>query len=191
MNNFKNLIFVVIIFISSMSYAFSKDFIGVISAGIGEITNQESEKLFTGSKIYFGDTIIVKEKSSAQILLLDETAITVGEKSELTIDDFVYDPLSLDGKIVSNIKSGTVRIMTGKISNKNPENLIVKVPAGVIGSRGTEFVVVTDTDEKSTVVLLGPGPENTLGMTPGSLNLSDGLNNIDITQPGFQSAVFK
>jgi hypothetical protein len=103
----------------------------------------------------------------------------------------VYDPSSQSGKIISNIKSGTVRIMTGKISKQNPENLIVKVPAGVVGSRGTEFVVVTDSDEKSTVVLLGPGPDNTLGMTPGSINLSDGLNNIDITQPGFQSVVFK
>ena len=191
MNKFKNLIFIIIILILSMSYAFSKDFIGVISAGIGDITNQDSEKLSTGSKIYYGDTIIVREKSSAQILLLDETAITVGEKSELTIDDFVYDPSSLDGKIVSNIKSGTVRIMTGKISKQNPDNLVVKVPAGVIGTRGTEFVVVTESEEKSTVVLLGPGPDNTLGMTPGSLNLSDGLNNIDITQPGFQSVVFK
>ena len=175
MNKFKNLIFVTFILISSISYAFSKDFIGVISAGIGDIANQDSEKLSTGSKIYFGDTIIVKEKSSAQILLLDETAITVGEKSELTIDDFVYDPSS----------------QAGKISKQNPENLIVKVPAGVVGSRGTEFVVVTESDEKSTVILLGPGPDNTLGMTPGSLNLSDGLNNIDITQPGFQSVVFK
>ena len=191
MNKFKNLIFIIIILILSMSYAFSKDFIGVISAGIGDITNQDSEKLSTGSKIYYGDTIIVREKSSAQILLLDETAITVGEKSELTIDDFVYDPSSLDGKIVSNIKSGTVRIMTGKISKQNPDNLVVKVPAGVIGTRGTEFVVVTESEEKSTVVLLGPGPDNTLGMTPGSLNLSDGLNNIDITQPGFQSIVYK
>ena len=191
MNKLKNLIFVIIFFILSETYVFSKEFIGVISAGIGDIINQDSEKLSTGSKIYFGDTIIIKEKSSAQILLLDETAITVGEKSELTIDDFVYDPESQVGKIVSNIKTGTVRIMTGKISNQNPDNLIVKVPAGVVGSRGTEFVVVTDSDEKSAVILLGPGPDNTLGMTPGSINLSDGTNNIDITQPGFQSIVYK
>jgi hypothetical protein len=95
----------------SLSIGFANDVIGVISAGIGDITNQKNEKLETGSKIYFGDTIIVKAQSTAQILLLDETALTIGEKSELTIDDFVYDPKSKVGKIVSNIKIGTVRIL--------------------------------------------------------------------------------
>ena len=191
MNNFKNLISVLIIFMFTQSYGFSKEFIGVISAGIGDITNQKDEKLSTGSKIFYGDTIIVKEKSNAQILLLDETALTVGEKSELTIDDFVYDPQSKVGKIVSNIKVGTVRIITGEISNQNPDNLEVNIPTGSIGARGTEFVVVTESDKKSTVVLLGPGKKNTLGMTPGTLNITDGFNTVNISTPGFQSVVFK
>ena len=191
MNNFKIFICVILVLALSKSYAFSKDFIGVISAGIGEITNQDNEKLSTGSKIYFGDTIIVREKSSAQILLLDETALTVGEKSELTIDDFVYDPNTKVGKIVSNIKVGTVRIITGEISKQNPDNLEVKVPTGSVGARGTEFAVVTESDEKSTVVLLGPGKKNSLGMIPGILTVSDGFNIVNITTPGFQSVVFK
>ena len=191
MNNFKTFIFVLVILTLSKSYAFSKDFIGVISAGIGEIINQDSEKLTTGSKIYYGDTIIVKEQSNAQILLLDETALTVGEKSELTIDDFVYDPKSKVGKIVSNIKVGTVRIITGEISKQNPDNLEVNVPSGSIGARGTEFAVVTESDEKSTIVLLGPGKKNSLGMIPGILNVSDGFNSVNITTPGFQSVIFK
>ena len=49
---------------------------GVIAAGIGNISNQNNEKLITGSKIHFGDTIFVKAQSNAQILLLDETALT-------------------------------------------------------------------------------------------------------------------
>ena len=191
MSNFKNLILVLIIFIFTQSYGFSKEFIGVISAGIGDITNQKDEKLSTGSKIFYGDTIIVKEKSNAQILLLDETALTVGEKSELTIDDFVYDPETKDGKIVSSIKLGTVRIITGEISKQNPDNLNVKVPTGSIGARGTEFAVVTEFNNKSTIILLGPGKNNTLGMIPGVLKVSDGFNSVDLTKPGFQSVVFE
>ena len=191
MNNFKNLISVLIIFMFTQSYGFSKEFIGVISAGIGDITNQKDEKLSTGSKIFYGDTIIVKEKSNAQILLLDETALTVGEKSELTIDDFVYDPETKVGKIVSSIKLGTVRIITGEISKQNTDNLNVKVPTGSIGARGTEFAVVTESNNKSTIILLGPGKNNTLGMIPGVLKVSDGFNSVDLTKPGFQSVVFE
>jgi len=191
MNKFKTLIFSSIIFIFSISTGYTNDFIGVIAAGIGDITNQKNEKLETGSKIYFGDTIIVKARSNAQILLLDETALTVGEESELTIDDFIYDPKSKVGKIVSNIKIGTVRIITGEISNQNPDNLEVNIPTGSVGARGTEFVVVTESDKKSTVVLLGPGKKNSLGMVPGILNISDGVNTVNVTTPGFQSVVFK
>ena len=191
MNKFKTLIISLIISLSSITFGFASEVIGVIAAGIGNISNQNNEKLITGSKIYFGDTIMVKEKSNAQILLLDETALMVGEKSELTIDDFVYDPQSKTGKIISNIKIGTVRIITGEISKQNPDNLEVNIPTGSIGARGTEFVVVTESDEKSTVVLLGPGKKNSLGMIPGTLNISDGFNTVNITTPGFQSVVFK
>ena len=191
MNKLRIIILSLIINSFVITVGFTNEFIGVIAVGIGEILNQKNEKLSTGSKIYFGDTIIVKEQSNAQILLLDETALTVGEKSELTIDDFVYDPQSKVGKIVSNIKVGTVRIVTGEISNQNPENLKVNIPTGSVGARGTEFVVVTESDEKSTIVLLGPGKKNSLGMVPGILNVSDGTNMVNITTPGFQSVVFK
>ncbi|MDA9957378.1 FecR family protein [Candidatus Pelagibacter sp.] len=191
MSKIRTIIFTLSILIFSMSQGIANEMIGVISAGIGDIYNQKNEKLSTGSKIYFGDTILVKAQSNAQILLLDETALTVGEKSELTIDEFIYDPESKIGKIVSNIKIGTVRIITGEISKKNPDNLEVNIPTGSIGARGTEFVVVTESDEKSTVVLLGPGKKNTLGMIPGILNVSDGLNTVNISTPGFQSVVFK
>ena len=191
MNKIKIILISLLLSLFSFSIGIANEFIGVVAVGVGNISNQKNEKLITGSKIYFGDTIIVREKSSAQILLLDETALTVGEKSELTMDDFVYDPNTKVGKIVSNIKVGTVRIITGEISKQNPDNLEVKVPTGSVGARGTEFSVVTESDEKSTVVLLGPGKKNSLGMTPGILTVSDGFNSVNITTPGFQSVVFK
>ncbi len=191
MNKIKTIVVSLIFLLFSLSNVVANEMIGIVAVGIGDISNQNNEKLTTGSKIYFGDTILVKAQSNAQILLLDETALTVGEKSELTIDEFIYDPQSKVGKIVSNIKIGTVRIITGEISKKNPDNLEVNVPTGSVGARGTEFVVVTESDEKSTVVLLGPGKKNTLGMVPGILNVSDGSNTINISTPGFQSVVFK
>ena len=191
MNKIKILLTALMLTLFSFSLVIANEFIGVVAVGVGNISNQKNEKLITGSKIYFGDTIIVSEKSNAQILLLDETALTIGEKSELTIDDFVYDPQTKVGKIVSNIKVGTVRVITGEISKQNPENLEVNIPTGSVGARGTEFIVVTESDKKSTVVLLGPGKRNTLGMIPGILNVSDGSNTVNISTPGFQSVVFE
>ena len=191
MNKIKILLTSLLLSLFSFSLVIANEFIGVVAVGVGNISNQKNEKLITGSKIYFGDTIIVSEQSNAQILLLDETALTIGEKSELTIDDFVYDPQTKVGKIVSIIKVGTVRVITGEISKQNPDNLEVNIPTGSVGARGTEFIVVTESDKKSTVVLLGPGKRNTLGMIPGILNVSDGSNTVNISTPGFQSVVFE
>ena len=191
MNKIKIILISLLLSLLSFSIGIANEFIGVVAVGVGNISNQKNEKLITGSKIYFGDTIIVSEQSNAQILLLDETALTIGEKSELTIDDFVYVPQTKVGKIVSNIKVGTVRVITGEISKQNPDNLEVNIPTGSVGARGTEFIVVTESDKKSTEVLLGPGKRNTLGMIPGILNVSDGSNTVNISTPGFQSVVFE
>ena len=184
----KILIFVTLTF-TSVANASNNSFVGVIGAAIGDIKNQKNESLSNGSKIFFGDTIISKSKSNAQILFLDQTVLTLGEETELTIDEFVYDPNSQDGSFVSTVKTGTVKFITGQISKKNPDNLEVKVPAGTLGARGTEFVVLSESNNESTVVLLGPGPNNTLGMIPGNLILSDGVNSVDITNPGFEAMV--
>ena len=64
MNKFKTYIFVIIFLI--FSYAYSKEIIHIVSASIDYITNQESEKLLTESKINFDDTVIVKNKSNKQ-----------------------------------------------------------------------------------------------------------------------------
>ena len=184
----KILIFVILTF-TSVANASNNSFVGVIGAAIGDIKNQKNESLSNGSKIFFGDTIISKSKSNAQILFLDQTVLTLGEETELTIDEFVYDPNSQDGSFVSTVKTGTVKFITGQISKKNPDNLEVKVPAGTLGARGTEFVVLSESNNESTVVLLGPGPNNSLGMIPGNLILSDGVSSVNITNPGFEAMV--
>jgi len=185
----KTILLIIFLINSSVAHASTSEFIGVIGAAIGDIKNQNNEKLTNGSKIFYGDTIISETQSNAQILFLDQTVLTLGEDTELTIDEFIYDPESQDGSFVSDVKSGTVKFITGQISKKNPDNLEVKIPSGTLGARGTEFIVLTESNNKSTVVLLGPGPENTLGMIPGNLILSDGLSSIDITQPGYEAMV--
>ncbi len=185
----KIIIILILILLPNFANANTSNFIGVVGAAIGEIKNQNNENLVDGSKIFFGDTIISKEKSNAQILFLDQTVLTLGEDTELTIDEFIYDPKSHEGSFISNVKSGTVKFITGQISKQNPDNLEVKVPSGVLGARGTEFIVLSENENKSTVVLLGPGPENTLGMIPGNLILSDGINSINITNPGYEAMV--
>ena len=189
MSYLSKVLIIIFLTFASVANASNNSFVGVIGAAIGDIKNQKNESLSNGSKIFFGDTIISQSKSNAQILFLDQTVLTLGEETELTIDEFVYDPNSQDGSFVSTVKTGTVKFITGQISKKNPDNLEVKVPAGTLGARGTEFVVLSESNNESTVVLLGPGPNNSLGMIPGNLILSDGISSVNITNPGFEAMV--
>ena len=189
MNFLSKTLIVVFLLFAGVANASNNNFVGIIGAAVGDIKNQKNEKLANGSKIFFGDTIISSSQSNAQILFLDQTVLTLGEETEISIDEFIYDPNSNDGSFVSTVKSGTVKFITGQISKKNPDNLEVKVPAGTLGARGTEFVVLSEAKNESTVVLLGPGPNNTLGMIPGNLILSDGVNSVNITNPGYEAMV--
>ena len=119
----KKLFFTIFIFLCLNAKSICNEFIGVIGVAVGDIKNQNNEKLLNGSKIFYGDTIFVKPNSNTQILFLDETVMTLGESTELTIDDFVYDPKTNNGNFVTNIKSGIVKTISGKISENNPDNL--------------------------------------------------------------------
>ena len=184
MNNLKKIIFALFVFSSTIAYAAEKPVVGVISAAVGEIYNQNNKKLKSGDKIYFGDSVIVKDKSNSQILLLDETVMSVGSNSEIKIDEFIYDPKTKDGKILSQIKSGSMKVLTGGVSEKNPANLEIKVPAGTIGTRGTEFQATVDaTNSQSKILLIGPGPDNSLGLRPGAVEVENNLGKVLLDKP--------
>ena len=156
--------------------------IGSIGLAVGIVKNQNGNVLKPGDPIYFGDKITVENKSKSQILLLDETVLTLGQKSTITIDDFVYDPSTNNGKILTNVIAGSMKVLSGKISQGDPEDLIVKTPAGTIGTRGTEFQTIVDEDE-SKVLLIGPGEDNTLGLRAGSVEVFNDLGSVTLDNP--------
>ena len=179
-----NILFrLITILLLSTNFSYSSE-IGIIGFVIGDAFNQNGKKLNVGDPIYFGDTISTNEGGKSQILFIDQTVMTVGSNTELTIDEFVYDAENTDGKLLSTIKSGSVKILTGKISEKNPENLVVETPAGTIGTRGTEFKAAVDPEtSKSKILLIGPGPKNSLGLRPGAVEVSNAAGTVLLDKP--------
>ncbi|MDA8841255.1 FecR domain-containing protein [Candidatus Pelagibacter bacterium] len=175
-------VFILILFNFNL-FANAEQIIGSIGLTVGTVKNQKNEILKAGDPVYFGDEIIVEEQSKSQVLLLDETVLTLGQKSSITIDEFVYDPNTENGKISTSIAAGSVKVLSGKISQGNPEDLVVKTPAGSIGTRGTEFQTVVDDDGDSKVLLIGPGENNTLGLRPGAVEVFNDLGSVTLDSP--------
>ena len=162
----------VLFFLSSNSFAeekltIEKQLVGIVGATSGTVKT-ETRELKPGDKVYLNETIYAGAGSGTQILLLDQSTFTVGEDSEVVMDTFIFDPATNDGKIVASVKQGSLKVISGLISQKDPDSLTVEVPEGTLGSRGTEFQTIVNKGKTDTL-LIGPGKNNTLGMRPGAV----------------------
>ncbi|MEP9387757.1 FecR family protein [Mesorhizobium sp. KR9-304] len=88
-----------------------------------------------GSNVVFNEEITTDEAGLVQILLLDGTTFTVGPNSQLTIDEFVYDPNTGDAKVVASLTRGVFRFV-GARTSQTDGGATVKTPVGTIGIRG-------------------------------------------------------
>ncbi len=166
-----------------------KQLIGIVGAASGEIKTP-TRVLKTGDKIYLNETIFAGPDSGTQILLLDQSTFTIGSDSEVVMDTFIYDPSTNDGKIVASVKQGSLKVISGLISKKNPDSLTVEVPEGTLGSRGTEFQTIV-TKQQTSTLLIGPGKNNTLGLRPGAVLVGNKLGNTLLSNPYSMSTMKK
>ena len=158
-----------------------KQLVGIVGA-ISGTAKAGTRELKAGDKIYLNETIYAGIDSGTQILLLDQSTFTIGSDSEVVMDTFIYDPATNDGKIVANVKKGSLKIISGLISKKNPDSLTVNVPEGTLGSRGTEFQTIVS-NQKTDTLLIGPGKNNTLGLRPGAVLVGNNLGQTLLSNP--------
>jgi len=166
-----------------------KQLVGIVGAISGTIKTDIRE-LKIGDKIYLNETIYAAADSGTQILLLDQSTFTIGSDSEVVMDTFIYDPATNDGKIVAKVKKGSLKIISGLISKKNPDSLTVKVPEGTLGSRGTEFQTMVS-KKKTDTLLIGPGKNNTLGLRPGAVLVGNKFGNTMLDNPYSMTSMTK
>ena len=76
---------------------------------------------------------------SVQLLFLDKTSMTIGPNSDLTIDEYLYDPAGRTGKIAATLGKGALRFVGGQISHNGDAE--IRTANAVIGIRGgTAFI---------------------------------------------------
>jgi len=94
----------------------------------------------SGMLIKEGDKIITQSKTRAQIMLKDETIITIGANSSFQFDKFFFDG-SKKSTLSMRMNRGFFRSVTGKIGKIAPERFKVQTSSATIGIRGTDFSV--------------------------------------------------
>ena len=169
---------------------------GVAGAVVGDVDvagqpRPEPQPVQSGMDIFMQDRIATAVESRLQVLLLDETVFTVGPKSKVTIDKFVYEPDSGTGELTAEFSKGFMRYVSGKVGEESPENVTVETPASTIGIRGTSLYVSEVPDEPDTYVagLLGPGPDNTARAKRGGFTMSNAQGTVTVSRAGFGAYV--
>jgi hypothetical protein len=93
-----------------------------------------------GQSIAHKERIQTKANGSVQLLFLDKTSMTIGPNSDLTIDEYVYDPKASTGKLAATLSKGALRFVGGQISHNGDAE--IKTASALIGIRGG--VMMTD-----------------------------------------------
>ncbi len=94
--------------------------------------------LANGDPINLMDLIATTATGLAQILFADDSSLSVGPNSEVTIDEFVYDGAG-QGSMALQMGGGVLRYVGGHISKG--EDVEINTPQGTIGIRGGMVLV--------------------------------------------------
>lgn len=141
-----------------------------------------------GTEIYLGHNIRAAADAGAQLMLLDQTSVTLGENAEIAVDDFLYDPARNLGQLAVSVRNGAFRLVTGAISEVDPANTVIRTPTALIGVRGT-IVLSRVTPAGSLIALAGPGAGTDSRDRIGAVEVTGAQGSVLLTRPGFATFV--
>jgi len=120
------------------------------TAGIVTSVAQGAPTAGSSTPIYIdnasGQRLTTGADQTLHVLFSDQSAITVGPNSNLTIAEYRYNPETKTGALVLDLQEGVVRVVGGFISKQN-ETVVRKPGLGSIGIRGG--ITLVDTDGQS------------------------------------------
>jgi len=132
-------VFAAIIVACSVVPAFAEsDSVGVTGAvnpqAVGKAPAGSIEQLAIGANVVRNEKISTFNKGQVQLIFADQSTLTLGENSEIVIDEFVYDPDKQAGNMTATVTTGVLRYVGGKISKKSDVSFLT--PSGVVTVRG-------------------------------------------------------
>lgn len=99
----------------------------------------EKQRINLQDDIYHNELIETGPDSASEVTFLDETTITLGANSRITLDRFIYDPNPDNSAFVMTATAGVFRFVSGNLPKKA---YVIHTPVATIGIRGTVITVV-------------------------------------------------
>lgn len=97
-----------------------------------------------GLQLELNDLLRTGADGSLGVILRDDTRISLGPESEVVLDQFLFAPAAGELSLVVRMVRGIVQFISGEIGRLAPERVKFETPVGVVGVRGTRFLVKID-----------------------------------------------
>ncbi len=94
-----------------------------------------------GTPVKLGNTLKTGPKGTMGVTFKDNTVMSFGPDTELTVDEYLYAPGKDHLKFGTNMSKGSLQVVAGVIAKLKPQSVTMKTPGGMIGVRGTRFLV--------------------------------------------------
>ena len=98
-----------------------------------EGTHGGTRTLSGGADVYSKETVRTGDSGQADLQFHDNSNLSVGPKSSVRLDKFVYDPNKSTSTMAIEATRGSFRFVTG---SQGKGNVQVKTPYGTLGVRG-------------------------------------------------------
>lgn len=121
-------------------------FIKLVEGEVLVMGGQGEAPAKAGNPIYLGDRVKTAANGRLGLTFKDNTIISLGPDTEIVVDEYLFDPAETQLKLVVNMLKGTLHYISGVIAKLRPEAVSVKTPAGIIGVRGTRFLVKAEAE---------------------------------------------
>jgi hypothetical protein len=121
--------------------------VGQIKVAKGRVTvDRKGEEMpaRVGMLLETADVLRTGGDGSVGITMRDNSLLSAGPNSILSLEHFEFDPTTSDGRFDARLQRGTLAVVSGRIAKKSPQAMTVRTPAALLGVRGTEFVVSVD-----------------------------------------------
>jgi hypothetical protein len=121
--------------------------IGQIKVSNGQVTVErkgESRSGTVGTRLEPSDVLKTGSDGSVGITMSDNSLLSAGPNSILSLDRFEFDPTSNQGRFDAQLRKGSLAVISGRIAKQSPEAMTVRTPSTILGVRGTEFAVAAN-----------------------------------------------
>lgn len=113
----------------------------VAKGGVSILRGKQKLEAPPGTVLHESDRVLTGTDGSVGITLRDNTLLSAGPNSSLSLDKFSFDSTTNAGVINASLKRGSLSVASGKIAKQSPESVRFSTPNTTLGVRGTEFVI--------------------------------------------------